>query len=130
MKPPMKPTALTQGEALAYAEEWVAKWNRRDVEAVLALFSEDVVFTSPLAASIVGSARLEGKAMLRKYWTQAIAAIQTLHFTLDYVIAEGDRLAIVYVSEINDKRIRAVEFLVFGSDGLIYEGEAMYGAAL
>jgi len=126
----MKPTGLTQSEALAYAEKWIAKWNRRDVEAVLVLFSEDVVFTSPRAASIMGSARIEGKAMLAKYWTQAIAAIQTIHFTLDHVIAEGNRVAIVYAAEIDGKRIRAVEFLVFGSDGLIHEGEGMYGATL
>ena len=130
MKPPMKTTALTKSEALVYAEKWIAKWNRRDVEAVLTLFSDDVVFTSPRAASVVGSTRIEGKAMLAKYWTQAIAAIQTIHFTLDYVIAEGDRLAIVYVSEINGKRTRAVEFLVFGTDGLIHSGEAMHGIAL
>ena len=113
----IKPTALIHADALAYAVEWIATWNRRDVEAVLELFSDDVVFTSPRATSIVGSARIEGKAMLAKRWTQAIAAIQTIHFTLDYVVAEGNRVAIVYTSDINGKRIRAVELLVFGSDG-------------
>jgi len=126
----MKPTGLTHGDALAYAEKWIALWNAKDVEAVLALFSDDFVFTSPRAASIVGSAPIEDKAMLAKYWTQAIAAIQTIHFTLDYVIAEGNRMAIVYTPEIDGKRIRAVEFLVFGSDGLIHSGEAMHGVAL
>jgi ketosteroid isomerase-like protein len=121
---------MTQADALAYAEQWIANWNRKDVDAVLAHFSDDVVFTSPRAESIVGSSRLEGNAKLREYWTLALARIQALHFTLEYVISEGGRVGIVYTSEIDGKRLRAVEFLVFARDGLIREGEAMYGVTL
>ena len=39
-------------------------------------------------------------------------------------------MAIVYIAEINGKRLRAVEFLTFGEDGLVREGEAMYGVEL
>ena len=38
-------------EAQGFAEEWAAAWNRRDVDAVLAHFHDDVVFTSPVAAT-------------------------------------------------------------------------------
>jgi ketosteroid isomerase-like protein len=122
--------SMTQAEARAFAEQWIANWNRKDVEAVLAHFVDDVVFTSPRAEAIVGSSRLEGKAALREYWTRAMARIQTLHFRLDYVISESDRVSIVYTSEIDGKRLRAAELLVFGSDDLIREGEAMYGVTL
>lgn len=121
---------MTHAEARAFAEQWIANWNRKDVEAVLAYFSDDAVFTSPRAQTIIGSSRLEGKARLREYWTRALARIQTLHFQLDYVISEGDRLSIVYTSEIDGKRLRATELLVFAPDGLIREGEAMYGVTL
>jgi ketosteroid isomerase-like protein len=100
------------------------------VDAVLSHFSDDVVFTSPRAEAIMDSSRLEGKARLREYWTLALARIQVLHFKLDYVISEGDRVGLVYTSEIDGKRQRAVEFLVFARDGLIREGEAMYGVTL
>ena len=36
-----------QGSAAEFAARWAAAWNRRDVEAVLAHFHDDVVFTSP-----------------------------------------------------------------------------------
>ena len=121
---------MTHAEARAFAEQWIANWNRKDVEAVLAHFSDDVVFTSPRAETIVGSSRLEGKAKLREYWTRALARIQALQFRLDYVISEGDRVSIVYISEINGNRLRAAELLVFAPDGLIREGEAMYGVTL
>ena len=54
----------------AYAEQWISDWNRKDMDAVLSHFSDDVVFTSSRAASIMSSARLEGKAKLREYWTR------------------------------------------------------------
>jgi ketosteroid isomerase-like protein len=117
-------------DARAFAEQWISDWNRKDVEAVLSHFSESVVFTSARAKAILGSPRVEGKSKLREYWTTAISQIQTLRFTLNYVIREADHMAIVYIAEINGKRLRAVEFLTFGEDGLVREGEAMYGVEL
>ena len=117
-------------DAAAFAYRWISDWNRKDVEAVLSHFSEGVVFRSPRATAVLGSPRVEGKTRLREYWTQAISRIQTMRFTLDYVIADGERIGIVYVSEINGKKLRSVEFLCFGEDGLIREGEAMHGIEL
>ena len=114
-------------DARAFAEYWISEWNRKDVEGVLSHFSERVVFTSPRAKAIVGSSRVEGKSILREYWTKAIDQIQTIHFTLDYALSDGDRVGIVYIAEIDGRRMRCVEFMVFGDDGLVREGEAMHG---
>lgn len=114
----------------AFADRWISDWNRKDVEAVLSHFSEGVVFTSSRAKAILGSPKVEGKFRLREYWATAIARIQTIRFTVDYVIGDRDRMAIVYIAEIDGKRTRAVEFLVFNNDGLVREGEAMYGIEL
>jgi ketosteroid isomerase-like protein len=114
-------------DARAFADGWISEWNQKDVEAVLTHFSEDVVFTSPRAKGIVGVSRVEGKSCLREYWTKAIDRIQTIHFTLDYVISDGDRIGIVYLAEIDARRMRCVEFMVFGDDRLVREGEAMHG---
>jgi len=123
-------TALTPQSARTFADHWISDWNRKDVEAVLADFSEDVIFTSPRAKSVVGSSRVIGKSQLRDYWTRSIARIQSLHFILDHVLCDADGIAVVYIAEIDGRRIRAVEFLAFGRDGLIYEGEAMHGVEL
>jgi len=121
---------MTEVEALAWAREWVADWNRRDVAAVLSHFADDVEFTSPRAAGIVGKTRLSGKRELAEYWTRAMAAVASIHFELDHVIANGSRLAIVYISEINGKRARACELFEFDEAGMVRSGEAMYGAML
>lgn len=117
-------------DAQAFAERWISDWNLKDVEAVLAQFSEDVVFTSSRAKLVVGSPQLRGKANLREYWNRAIERIDTIQFTLDYVIKDASHMAIVYTAELNGKRVRAVEFLDFGEDGLIHRGEGMYGIEL
>lgn len=117
-------------DAQAFAERWISDWNLKDVEAVLTHFSENAVFTSPRAKLVVGSPRLQGKANLREYWNRAIQRIDTIQFTLDYVITDSSHMAIVYTAELNEKRVRAVEFLDFGEDGLIHRGEGMYGVEL
>jgi ketosteroid isomerase-like protein len=117
-------------DARAFADRWTSDWNHKDVEAVLTHFSEGVVFTPPRSKAIVGSARIEGKSRLREYWTKAISRIQTIRFTLDSVISDGNRMGIVYVAEIDGKRMRAVELLALGDDGLVREGEAMHGVEL
>ena len=117
-------------DAQAFAEQWISDWNRRDVEAVLSHFSEGVVFTSSRAKAILGSPRVEGKSRLREYWTTAINQIQTIRFTLNYVVRGANRMVVVYIAEIDGKRLSAAEFLRLGEDWLVREGEAMYGVEL
>ena len=97
---------------------------------MLARFADNVEFTSPRALSIVGKVRLTGKSELTEYWTRALAAIESLHFELDRVIVDGNRLAIVYTSGINGNRFRACELFTFNDSGRVAQGEAMYGAML
>jgi ketosteroid isomerase-like protein len=60
----------------AFAREWVQAWNRRDLESLLACYADDVEFTSPLAAKLLGDASgtVHGKANLREYFARALAA--------------------------------------------------------
>lgn len=114
----------------SFVDWWISTWNRKDVESMLTAFSDDVVFTSPRIVPIFHTPRVEGKARLREYWTQAASRVQTIHFTLDYLISDGNRLGIAYASEINGKRIRSVEILQFDGNGLVCAGEAMHGVEM
>ena len=53
-----------------------------DVEAVLAHFRDDVVFTSPVAATLLpeSAGRVDGKAALRTYWNLAVQRMPDLRF--------------------------------------------------
>jgi hypothetical protein len=68
-------------EAQAFAERWVRDWNAHDVEALLEHFTDDVVFTSPVAVRVLGGDGLiRGKEALRRYWSEGIRLIPDLHF--------------------------------------------------
>ncbi len=123
---------MTQEQAHEFATRWAAAWNRRDVEAVLAHFAEDVEFVSPKAQQFVGRSVLNGKAELRKYWETALQQIADLEFTLDSVFIgpSESQIAVLYTSRLNGRGSRAMEILCFDESGHVVSGEAMYGAAV
>ena len=112
-------------DADAYAEEWVRAWNAHDVDRVLAHFTDDVVFTSPVAARVVpGSGGVvRGKSALRDYWTAALAQFPELKFELLGVYRGESTLVINYRNHRDDL---VNEVLTFGADGLVCEGHGTY----
>lgn len=122
---------MTEAAAQQFARDWVDAWNRRDAEAVLAHYAEDAVFTSPKAERIVGTARLVGKAALRAYWQAALAQIASIRFTLDAASwsPRAQTVTVLYQAELNGAApVRATEIMRF-RDGLVSQGEALYGAS-
>jgi steroid delta-isomerase len=115
----------------AFARDWVAAWNRRDVDAIVAHYAPDGRFTSPVALERLGSATVIGRDALKAYWSGAIK-LASLQFTLVRAVWDDARreLVVIYFAERGGKKNRAMEAMVFGADGLIREGEAMYGIPL
>jgi acyl-CoA thioester hydrolase len=128
--PPPGGVAMEEGAAQQFARDWIAAWNRRDLEAVLAPFTEDAMFVSPTAETVLGHGTVRGKAALRRYWQAASARISVLRFSLDSAAwSPADQvLTIRYVSALDDAPPRrAVEILRFEGDAIV-AGEAFYGA--
>jgi hypothetical protein len=121
---------MQQAEALAFAQQWAAEWSRRDVDAILDHFANEVQFTSPLAHQLVGTATVIGKPALAAYWQQALTQIPTLKFTIDWVVfdAQTQRLAILYISQTEARTIRAAEIMQFDANEKIIRAEALHGA--
>ena len=95
---------MTRDEARAFAEEWAAAWNERDVERVLSHFDDDISFTSPTALAVVGVAS-SGSRVVGPRQPGA-----------------GDHLRVRYGST---KRVS--ENLVFGANGLVARAEVFHG---
>ena len=107
-----------------FAEEWISIWNRRDVEAALQHFADDVVFTSPTAARIVPASggTIRGKDELRSYWNNALPMNPDLHFTLVGSYAGVATVSVHYRTQ-GGKLV--VETFTF-EDGLITTGHATH----
>jgi hypothetical protein len=102
----------------------LAAWNRHDVDAVLAHFHDDVVFTSPVAARVVpdSSGVVRGKAALREYWTAALKTMPDLHFEVVGVFGGESVLVINYR---NQRGALVNEVLEFDG-GLVCRGHGTY----
>ena len=123
---------MTYDATMRFAEEWVAAWNRRDVDAVLAHYVDGAQFTSPIARGVVGRPVLRNKQELADYWRGALARISTLEFTLDHAAWDERRreLNVVYEANLNGERKRACEIMRFDAEGRQVSGEALYGAMM
>jgi len=120
---------MDRAEAERYAQRWIADWNARDLDAVLAHFDDEVVFSSPRALAVVGVPTVRGKAALRAYWTKALGAIRSLRFSLDRIAFDPatSELAIFYDRAVDGRVDRAAEVLRFGASGRVVGAEVLHG---
>jgi hypothetical protein len=118
---------MTYESMMAFAEAWIAAWNRR-----VAHFSEEAQFVSPVARNLVGRPVLRNKKELEDYWSTALGRISLLEFKLDHATWDEKRreLNVVYESSLNGERKRACEIMQFDESGRQIRGEALYGAIL
>jgi steroid delta-isomerase len=123
---------MTYQTMMAFAESWIAAWNRRDVEAVLAHYAEEAQFVSAVAGNLVGRPILRNKKELEDYWRTALARISTLEFKLDHAAWDERRLElnVIYEANLNGERKRACEIMQFDAAGRQVRGEALYGAII
>lgn len=115
---------FSPAEVERFAQHWIEAWNSHDLDAILAHFADDIVFTSPLAARVVPSSGgiVRGKQALRDYWAAAIDRIPALHFTLNGVCAGLDSIVILFRNERGEDRAEILRL----RDGLAFEGHGTY----
>ena len=113
-------------DAVEFSRAWEAAWNRRDVEAVLQHFHDDVVFTSPVAKQVgfANDGVVRGKDALRRYWTAALAQNPDLHFRVSTIYRGINTIVIGYK---NQSGIDRAEVLTF-RNGLVVEGHGAFVA--
>lgn len=114
-----------------FASAWIDAWNRRDIDTLVSHYTPDVRFVSPVAAQRTGSSTVNGRDELAAYWSGA-RQYKKFVFMFESLVWDPVRLVlvIVYQREVDDRHDRAVEIFCFRSDGLVYSGEALYGAKL
>ena len=97
----------TTAETLATIDRFNEAFNRHDVDAVMALMTEDVVFenTSPPP----DGERHQGQAAVRAFWERFFAASPRAHFAAEEIFASGDRCAVSWRYSWGDGHIRGVD---------------------
>ena len=121
---------MTTVDAATFAAEWVAGWNSRDLDAILAHYAPDVVFRSPIAATVKPESGgvVIGKHALADYWSAALPMVPDLHFTLEETFESVGGLTMLYR---NQRGQQVAETVVFGEGadaGLVIFSVAAYAA--
>jgi ketosteroid isomerase-like protein len=107
----------------AVGREWIAAWNSRDLERVLALYAEDCEMTSDRipALGFDASGTVRGKANLRAYWGKALGLLPGLHFSLIDTFVSPDSVVVFYQ---NGRAAKICEYLRLDAAGKIKQGSA------
>lgn len=73
-------------------------WNQRRLEVADAIFAEDCV-THQLQSGVPGDAVPRGPAAIKEHVTSWIASFPDLHFSIEQILSEGDRVAMQLAME-------------------------------
>ena len=111
-------------QAQAFVDAWLTAWNDHDVDGVLDHFTEDAVFTSPVAVRVLPGSDgiLRGKSAIRDYWTTALGRVPDLQFDLVAVYVGVTTLVINYR---NQRGALVSEVLTFDG-GSVVSGHGTY----
>jgi hypothetical protein len=112
-------------DAIKFSSDWVRAWNAHDVEAVLAHFDDQVVFSSPVALELFPETGgvVRGKVALRAYWIAALTRVPELKFTVESVYQGIETIVINYRNQTGGS---VNEVLRFTKENLVIEGHGTY----
>lgn len=115
---------LSKDFAENFARKWIDDWNSRDLERILAHYSEDFVMSSPLIAKVANepSGTLRGKQAIREYWRKALERAPDLRFELLATLLGAHSVVIYY----RGVRGASAEIFFFDEDGSVVEAAAHY----
>ncbi len=117
---------LSADELRARAAEWVDAWNRRDLEAILTHYADEVSVCSPRVVERTGAADgwLRGKTALRSYFEKGLAN-PALRFELVGVTVGVGAMTVIYRRE---SGALVTDCSELDADGRITRMVACYGA--
>ncbi len=111
-----------------FARRYYGAWNNRDLNAILALYADDIEFSSPYIAALGFSSDgvIHGKEMLKLYFEKALERAPHLKFSPESLCVGARGHTLIYR---NHRGERAAEHHEMGAAGLIVRAEATYETA-
>src|SRR6185369_4603976 len=114
-------------KAQAFAGDWIAAWNSRDLDRILKHYSPNIELSSPFVSRLINPNQntTRGMAVLRVYITRALNAYPDLCFAFRQIYV-GTESVILEYNSVEDRQ--TAEMMKFDSAGLIREVYAHYMA--
>jgi hypothetical protein len=103
---------LSEEDARAFADAWIAAWNSHDLDAILSHYTRHVELTSPLVTRRFGPdgrGTVRGRDALREYFDIGLRSVPDLHFALRHVLSGPSGVALVYERENGALTLETIE---------------------
>lgn len=121
---------VSESFAKEHVNKWIDAWNKRDIKAVLAMYSENIEFSSPKVKLVLPQMQsiITNKKDLEHYWTSALQNnYPKLKFIPKEITVQGDMCILEYYSMLDGKtKTSVIEKFEF-KDGLIVKSGVFYG---
>jgi ketosteroid isomerase-like protein len=113
----------SQHELNQFGRTWLDAWNSHDLEAILALYEDDFVFSSPTLGQLLpqSGGYLKGKTAARAYWSRAFAPGVNLRFESIAVLC-GVGTVVIHYKGLRGKL--CAEFFQIGASGKVTASHA------
>jgi ketosteroid isomerase-like protein len=114
---------------LDIARAWLAAFNARDLDALLALYAEDAVHTSPKlrARQPETLGEIRGRAALRAWWADAFDRLPGLRYEALTLTADAERVWMEYLRRAPNEPDMAVAEILVVRGGAIVESRVYHG---
>jgi hypothetical protein len=108
-----------------FSQAWIQAWNAHDLEAVMAHYSDDVVFYSPFIQKLNNDPTgcIKGVTALKAYFSKALEVYPDLHFEI-YHVLEGVNSVVLYYKSVANRL--AAEMMILNEEGKVVEVRAHY----
>jgi heme-degrading monooxygenase HmoA/ketosteroid isomerase-like protein len=87
----------------AIAEAWLAAFEARDLDALLALYTDDATHQSPKIRALhpETGGKIVGKAAMRAWWADSFARLSSLRYIQTAITADPDSVLLEYVRRVD-----------------------------
>jgi 8-oxo-dGTP pyrophosphatase MutT (NUDIX family) len=122
-------TALHGSPQRALARRWLAAFNARDLDALLALYHDDAVHVSPKLRDRHPETRgeIRGKPALHRWWRDAMDRLPGLRYQERHLTASADRVFMEYLRTVPGEPDLIVAEVLVLRDGRIAGSSVFHG---
>ena len=112
---------MTTPEQIAF--NWLAAFNAKKLENLLALYDEQAEHFSPKLAQRLPETKglIQGKAALRDWWADAFDRIPSLHYQALTITANADRVFMEYLRQVDgEPNMKVAEVLEIKNEKIVF----------
>lgn len=117
-------------ENIAIARKWFEAFNEHDLEKLLRLYDEHAKHYSPKLKirEPLTKGYIVGKEQLRSWWRDAFERLPTLHYRVQTLTADQERVFMEYTRQVTgEEDMLVAEVLEINSKGVISASRVYHG---